>query len=334
MSIIKRERWTEADIDALPPGEHDYFERKSGQLFADTGNLLGKLAKTVSAMSNSGGGHIILGVADSGEPDGVPCSVGRTPMREWLEQKLPHLVDYPISDFRVHVVERSMPSSVPRHREVIVIDIGDSALAPHQCVHGGGDARKFTYYYRQAGRSEPAPHFYLELLRQRLVNPVLEATIAGCAPIDAKRIEGGVFLVVRMEFLIRNLGRMAAQKWELQLREINDHPDDRIDDYYFGRVTFPRGMGGNLLVRMDDTLLGDSEMAEHIDLGLLLRPVKMNLRHIREEIEAMLVPIALGYRVATETSPGEIRHIKLRDWLCIEEIVAFVREVLTDIESL
>src|SRR4051794_2334839 len=29
----KREHWTEADMAALPAGEHDYFDRKSGRLF-------------------------------------------------------------------------------------------------------------------------------------------------------------------------------------------------------------------------------------------------------------------------------------------------------------
>ena len=28
MTLFKRERWTESDVLTLPPGEHDYFERK------------------------------------------------------------------------------------------------------------------------------------------------------------------------------------------------------------------------------------------------------------------------------------------------------------------
>ena len=28
-----RERWTEADVLALPASEHDYFDRKSGRIF-------------------------------------------------------------------------------------------------------------------------------------------------------------------------------------------------------------------------------------------------------------------------------------------------------------
>jgi schlafen family protein len=79
LNMVKRENWTEADVDALPADEHDYFERKSGQLFTGTGDLLGKLAKTLSAMANSGGGHIILGVDDAGVPDGIPCRQRRRP---------------------------------------------------------------------------------------------------------------------------------------------------------------------------------------------------------------------------------------------------------------
>src|SRR3712207_1043299 len=113
MNAVKRERWTEADIAALPPGEHDYFERKSGRLFDNPGDLLGTLAKAISAFANSGGGHIVLGVDDVGNPDGVPPAQGQTPVREWLEQKIPSLVAYPLADFRVHIVERSAQSRIP-----------------------------------------------------------------------------------------------------------------------------------------------------------------------------------------------------------------------------
>jgi hypothetical protein len=49
VNAIKREKWTEVEVDVLPAGEHDYFERKSGQLFAIMGELLGTLAKAISA---------------------------------------------------------------------------------------------------------------------------------------------------------------------------------------------------------------------------------------------------------------------------------------------
>jgi Putative DNA-binding domain len=130
LSFVKREQWTEDQVKGLPPGEHDYFERKSGVLFDDRterNNLYDTLAKAASAFANSGGGHLVLGVTDEGTFDGVPTLIaGRTTTRDWLEQKLPDLLDYRLADFRVHTVLRSKPSSIPEGREVIIIDIGDS----------------------------------------------------------------------------------------------------------------------------------------------------------------------------------------------------------------
>src|SRR5712672_772679 len=91
-NMNKHERWTEQDIDALPLGEHDYFERKSGQLYDNNqGGFLDIVAKEISAFANSGGGHLILGVADDGTPDGILPMVGSTSMKDWLEQKIPNL---------------------------------------------------------------------------------------------------------------------------------------------------------------------------------------------------------------------------------------------------
>src|SRR5439155_17887259 len=104
---------------------------------------------------------------------------------------------------------RLYPPVFPLESQSLLLTSEDSALAPHQCAHGGGDARKYTYYYRQAGRSEPAPHFYLELLRQRLVSPVLEATLASVVPVKATRVSDGVFLATQLRFLVHNSGRVA-----------------------------------------------------------------------------------------------------------------------------
>jgi hypothetical protein len=90
----------------------------------------------------------------------LQCAIGSS--KKYL------LLDYPISDFRVHTVIKSGPSRIPADKEVIVIDVGDSAAAPHQ------NKRDRIYYRREGGRSARAPHFYLEILRQRLTNPVLE----------------------------------------------------------------------------------------------------------------------------------------------------------------
>lgn len=158
MAIIKRERWSEDDVLALPGGEQDYFDRKSGMIINQS-SFEDDLAKALSSFANSGGGHLIIGVTDNGLIDGVPeIFRGRVRTKDWIEQKVPRLLTYPLQDFRVHEVVPSATSTIPPGHVVIVIDVGDSPLAPHQVI------KKHLYYYRTGGRSEPAPHFYLELL--------------------------------------------------------------------------------------------------------------------------------------------------------------------------
>jgi hypothetical protein len=160
MNDVKKELWTEEMVLTLPLGEHDFFDRKSGRLFNDS-NFRGDVAKALSAFANTGGGHLVLGVQDDGTIDGVPARKGRTPTREWLEQIIPHLLSYPLQDFRVHEVVPASPSAIPSGHVVIVVDIGDSMLAPHQTA----DTK--NYYHRSGGHSLRAPHIYLEALRSR-----------------------------------------------------------------------------------------------------------------------------------------------------------------------
>jgi hypothetical protein len=133
LSFAKKTNWSEAGVAALPSGEHDYFERKAGALIeGDRNSLLDALARAASAFANSGGGHLVIGVRDDGSFDGVPrIFSGRETTRDWLEQKLPDLVDYRLSDFRVHVVDRSTLSHIPAERDVIVVDFGASGPPPH-----------------------------------------------------------------------------------------------------------------------------------------------------------------------------------------------------------
>ncbi|OLE55404.1 MAG: hypothetical protein AUG51_02805 [Acidobacteria bacterium 13_1_20CM_3_53_8] len=169
---MKKERWTEDEVLSLPLGELDYFDRKSGVILQDS-NFLNKLAKHLSAFANSGGGHLLLGVKDDGAIDGVPkIYKGRTSTREWLEQIIPELLSYPLQDFRVHEAEPASPSTIPSGSMVIVIDVGDSMLAPHQ------DTFSKIYYHRSGGHSVPTTHVYLESLRGREKYPSKEIVCA------------------------------------------------------------------------------------------------------------------------------------------------------------
>jgi hypothetical protein len=318
LTFVKRSEWTEDQISSLPAGEHDYFERKSGSLFdaADRNPLYDTLAKAASAFSNSGGGHLVLGVRDDGTFDGVPAVIaGRTRTRDWLEQKVPDLLDYRLGDFRVHTAIPSAPTQIPANREVIVIDFGDSALAPHQ------SARAHTYYYRSAGRSVPAPHFYLELLRQRLTNPALDFELSGL-DFDAWEHEGMIVVRVEAKFSIENTGRVAAYKWALQFRQASV-VTERANDYFVGGV-LPGASGHATSIRIDDTILPGCTCAEGKVFGLRLRSPRVE-ETIRGELEALLQPVRLTLQLATETSPGATKEVELAPHLNLERILTLLR---------
>jgi hypothetical protein len=320
-----RDRWTEADVAELPVGEHDYFDRKSGLLFQpDPTRLLGTVAKALSAFSNSGGGHLILGVADDGCFDGVPRTFkGRASTREWLEQKVPTLLAYPLADFRVHAVERDpKTSAIPVDRDVIVIDVGDSALAPHQCVHDGGDAIKYLYYMRQGGHSVPAPHFYVELLRQRLTNAALTVTEG---PVVAYSYgtgsDRGIVALLKLVMTVENVGRVAAYKWAIQWRGPHNLASDRPNAYGFdrSRLAIPDPESG---IRVDDTILPGGSIVERVPFTVQLAPGVRGTEAIKHELRHLLDDLELEYRVATETAIGDWSTVRLGDHLDAAAIAA------------
>lgn len=318
LAFVKRSEWTEDQIASLPAGEHDYFERKGGALFDDPANrnaLYDTLAKAASAFSNSGGGHLVLGVQDDGTFDGAPIVIaGRTKTRDWLEQKIPELLDYRLADFRVHTAIPSEPTQIPAEKELIIIDFGDSALAPHQST------RNHTYYYRSAGRSVPAPHFYLELLRQRLVNPALDFQLSDLE-FDAWEHDGIVVLRIEAKFNIKNTGRVAAYKWSLQFRSYSVSKE-RAEDYLIGPVL--PGASGNKNIRIDDTILPGCSLTERKPFGLRLRSSR-DEKSMGEELEALLRPMTLTVQLATETSPGEPQEIKIFPHMQVERILEVLR---------
>jgi hypothetical protein len=320
MTFVKRENWTENEVNELPSGEHDYFDRKSGAIFdkaADRNQLYDTLAKAASAFTNSGGGHLILGATDAGMLDGVPrIFSGMTTVRDWLEQKLPQLVDYRLSDFRVHVARPRIGSGIPQGRDVIVVDFGDSALAPHQSV------RDHIYYYRSAGRSLPAPHFYLELLRQRLTSPSLDFELTGI-DVDGWSYEEQPMLRLEAKFLVENKGRVAAYKWALVARTLGNAPEGRADDFLFGAI--PGATGRASSIRIDDTILPGCTCAETKVFGVRLRPTAVDEGAARAELSAMLLKTTVGFQLATESSPGDRKDVPLKPFIEIESIIRLLK---------
>src|ERR1700731_3041232 len=87
--------------------------------------------------------------------------------------------------------------------------------------------RRFRLFHAQKGRyirrkcitpSNPAPHFYLELIRQRLTNPTLEFEAKNIELVGASEHNGGIYVAMKLPFLITNVGRTAAYNWQLTIK--------------------------------------------------------------------------------------------------------------------
>jgi hypothetical protein len=321
---VKRERWTESDVLSLPPGEQDFFERKGARLLEDNGSFLAAVAKACSAFANSGGGSLLIGVEDDGSITGVDPHKGREPLRDWLEQKIPNLLDYRLSDFRVHEVEAARESLIPAGKIVIVIDVGDSALAPHQ------SQRDKFYYHRVAGTSAPAPHFYLDLLRQRLASPALEFGLNEVSVSNACAHDTGIFVQLKLAFWIRNTGRVAAYRWRLRLnkavsrREIVNKTRSR--DFFLDRRLFPVSPSGKDNYPMDVTILPGDIMGDTLTMGVLLRPTALTKPSVMSELGDMIGDLVINCQLATETSPGLPLDITLVDHSDLERLFSTMIE--------
>jgi len=102
-----------------------------------------KLRKYVTALANSGGGLLFVGIppiADQqdlpGTPDGIPRSAwGQTNSQEVIRSSLansvmPHLFPFPKISF--------VPLGDPPEAEVLIIDVFETVHAYHQVADGGG----------------------------------------------------------------------------------------------------------------------------------------------------------------------------------------------------
>jgi hypothetical protein len=171
--------WDEEYIHtSLPIGECDWFEAKGSQVVRPESKYIDRdtLSKAISALANSGGGNLVLGiknfektwVVDDG---GIPDTLGRISTREWLEDSIPNLVELPLQTFNVSIVKPSENTTIAAGKAVFVIQVGDSHLAPHQASNN-------VYYGRIGGKSKPLSHrMVLDILNRRQY-PHIEVTFS------------------------------------------------------------------------------------------------------------------------------------------------------------
>jgi len=205
--------WDEEYIlTSLPAGEFDWFEAKGSQVVKPESKDKNRdlLSKAISAMANSGGGNLVLGIKQSGgkwvvDDGGIPDHVGRSTTREWLEDIIPNLVELPLLEFNVFAANRSINSTIAAGKDIFVIQVGDSSLAPHQ-------ASDNVYYGRVGGKSKPLGHrMILDILNRRKY-PNLEMTFSYThSEIDNPNIHKRSGPCVLLTIQIENKGPVFAQ---------------------------------------------------------------------------------------------------------------------------
>ncbi len=226
--------WDEEYILGLPIGEFDWFEAKGRKALDLTlpnvkeSEILQPISKALAAFANSGGGALVYGVANATsttgqrfvDDGGVATKSPKGDVREWLENVLPHLVEFPLTTFNVYaILPKSSTSQIQPGRALYVIDIPDSAHAPHQ-------ANDYRYYIRAGGKSVPIGHRLVADIMGRRQHPQFEFSFkiekeiktdnGGLSYVPSFPLQGQTLHVRRVtEYTLvvtaRNTGRVYAQ---------------------------------------------------------------------------------------------------------------------------
>ena len=149
--------WDEDYVADLQIGEPDWLDFKQSEWLSLNADCLDKLSKYVSAFANYEGGYLVIGVKDprDGQPleiDGGVSVKSKPKLKEWLEDKIPNLVDGRLEKIGVQLITpRGKDSKIKPDHCLVVIHVPESNLAPHQATD-----RK--YYSRLGSKLEPIKH--------------------------------------------------------------------------------------------------------------------------------------------------------------------------------
>ena len=213
----------------------DWEYKGSGSLFEFDGTLKDKhrltlwLGKQVSAFANTEGGNLFIGVNENKEDqtlekDFVPLTWKGQPIADFLRNLIKNATDYPVTTFEIVPLK----STNDPQRGLLWISVGMSPTAPHQLKEGR------QYYWRYNSESEPAPHFHLENIRNRLTRTVLEiGDIVPSIGVNRFRKEG-LQIDCHLIVSVVNTTMQIATPWVVVV--------DNIPDGWT-----PRGMKGNRL---------------------------------------------------------------------------------------
>ena len=167
-------------LHELAVGEFDWLDMKDRRALdlsipnVSESQVRENLSKHLSAFANSGGGQLLLGMQDPNistgrhfvSDGGVEVTLPKKgDTREWLENIISNLMEYPLRKFNVYAITRKDENSeIGEGRAVYVIDIPDSPDAPHQ-------AQDKKYYARVGGRSQTIGHRLIMDIANRRQSP-------------------------------------------------------------------------------------------------------------------------------------------------------------------
>jgi hypothetical protein len=153
-------------LTSLPHEEDESFEFKSSRTPPD--KLKGELSRAGSAFANTGGGCLVAGLGNDGKADGgLPRTISREPLRDWIDATLQSIV--PPIQYDIKMFDDAAGRGyLETGKTVAAIVFAPSENAPHM----SGDKR---YYIRAGAHTVPSPHFLVEALwsRRRLSRPFL-----------------------------------------------------------------------------------------------------------------------------------------------------------------
>jgi hypothetical protein len=165
--------WDWDYLQSLPGGEHDWIDYKDSRYLTLDNACLDSLSDYLSAFANYDGGYLVIGMTKTSGTTHAPDSgvVLKHPkngdLKEWLEDKLPGLVDPPLPKLAVQLI--SNPANAAQG--VVAIYIPESDLAPHQGSKG-------RFFSRRGSKLRAITTREVFDIQARQKNPVLDASVA------------------------------------------------------------------------------------------------------------------------------------------------------------
>lgn len=119
----------------LSAEEFDWIDFKRSDWLKPDGSFHDKISRYLSAWANYNGGYLVVGIDESSIRTNLAPDIGvdlnlKHGVKDWLESKLPSLVDEPLEQISV----RTFPISTDSNRGIVVIHVPPSKIAPHQAI--------------------------------------------------------------------------------------------------------------------------------------------------------------------------------------------------------